>query len=69
MAEFWIWIACRDRTFGFLLQVRVCEPDVAVLRDDLAEYEHKLRPASAYAALIAAISGPIPRMAMTRFRL
>ncbi len=37
-----------------------------VIRPDTGE---KTRPASAYAALIAAISGPIPRIAMTRFRL
>ncbi len=48
--------------FGYLRQERIYGPDVAVLRGDSAGYGHKLRPASAYAALIAAISGPIPRM-------
>jgi hypothetical protein len=50
------------RYLGYLRQERVYGPDVAVLRGDSGGYGRKLRPASAYAALIAAISGPIPRM-------
>lgn len=36
---------------------------------DLAEYRRKLRAVSAYAALIAAISGVMPMMLITRLRL
>ncbi len=57
------------RYLGYLQQERVYGQDVAILGGDSAGYGRKLRPASVYAALIAAISGPIPRMAMPRFIL
>ena len=44
-------------------------PDFAILRGDSPEYGRKLKPTSAYAALIAAVSGPMPMMFMTRLRL
>ena len=49
--------------------MRACGPDFSVLCGDLADDGRKLKPTSAYAALIAAISGLIPMMFMTRLRL
>ncbi len=42
---------------------------VSVLSGDLAGYGRELGRTSAYAVLIAAISGPMPKMFMTRLRL
>ena len=44
-------------------------PDFAVPCGDLAGYGLKMKPTSAYAALIAEISGRMPMMLMTRVRL
>ncbi len=58
-----------SRFWGFLRLVRAYGPDFAVLSGDLAGYGRKLKPASAYAALIASISGLMPMVFMTRLRL
>ena len=57
------------RFWRFAPLVRVFRPDLAVPCGDLAGYGLKMKPTSAYAALIAAISGRMPMMLMTRLRL
>ncbi len=57
------------RFWGFVRQVRAYGPDFAVPRGDLAGYGLRRKPTSAYAAPIAAISGVVPMMVMTRLRL
>ena len=57
------------RFWRFAPLVRVFRPDLAVPCGYLAGYGLKMKPTSAYAALIAAISGRMPMMLMTRLRL
>ena len=57
------------RFWGFVRQVRAYGPDVADLGGDLTGYGLGMKPTSAYAALIVAISGRMPMMLMTRLRL
>ena len=58
---FWVW--------RFMRQVRVYGPELTDLGDDQAIYGFKSERRGAYAAIIAAISGRMPMMLMTRLRL
>ena len=57
------------RDYGFSPLVRAFRPAGAVVSRDVAGYRRNCRRRGAYAVLIAAISGSMPMMFMTRLRL
>ncbi len=67
----WVWMICRDGFpgFGYLFGSRGLAGRLLPFRAAMAGYRRKFEPTSAYAVLIAAISGPLPMMFMTRLRL